>query len=190
MFDLRTTSALALASLVLAGPFAGALAQTANEGSAVVKSISACREIADEAERFACYDRVAGAIGKGETAIDQATKPPSVQERQEAQRKEFGKPAAPPPVARAAPPRRQAEAQRPVDTRVKQVVAKLEHISLTPDGRLLIVTDRDGAWVQTDHERFQNLPRPGAEIMIRRSPIGNYMCDIDRWHAARCRRLD
>lgn len=189
MFHLRT-AALALAGLALSLPSAGVLAQTAGEGSAVVKSISSCRQIADEAERFACYDRVAGAIGKGETAIDQAAKPPSVQERRDAGRREFGKPSAPPPIARPAPPLRQAQTQKPTDARVRQIVSKLEHISLTPDGRLLIVTATDGAWVQTDHERFQNLPHPGAEIMIRRSPIGNFMCDIDRWHAARCRRLD
>ncbi|MEO6341263.1 MAG: hypothetical protein ABIO39_14570 [Caulobacteraceae bacterium] len=164
-------------------------AQTAAEGSATVQSITQCRQIVEEAERFACYDRVAGAIGKGEAAINQAAQPPSVEQRRDVERREFGKPAAPPPIARPAP-QRKAEVQKPVDTRVNQIVGKLEHISRMSDGRLLIVTAADGAWVQTDHEQFQNLPRPGAQIMIRRTPIGNFMCDLDRWHPARCRRLE
>jgi len=168
-----------------------ALAQSTAEAPAVVQSITQCREIANEADRFACYDRVAGAIGKGEAAVNQAAKPPTPEARREVERREFGKPATPPPLARPAQvPAKRAEAQKPADTRVKQIVTKLEHISRIPDGRLLIVTANDGAWVQTDHEKFQNLPRRGAEIMIRQGAMGNFLCDLDRWHAARCKRLD
>jgi hypothetical protein len=190
MFQVRTAAASAFAGVALSIAPLGTLAQTTDEGSAVVKSITSCREITDEAQRFKCYDRVAGAIGKGEAAINQATKPPSTEEKREAERRKFGKTASPPAIVQATPKPRPAETRRPVQAEVNQIVGKLEHISLTSDGRLLIVTAADGTWVQTDHEHFQNLPRAGSQIMIRRSPLGNFMCDLDRWHAARCRRLD
>lgn len=182
----RLAAGLAGAGFVaLAAP---AIAQNAAEAPVVVQSITACRQIVDEAERFACYDRVAGAIGKGESAINQAAQPPTPAQRQETERREFGRPAAPPPIVRKPEPPKQAARAKP--KRADQVVSKLEHISKIPDGRLLIVTTDGGTWVQTDHERFQNLPRRGDEIMLRRGPLGNFLCDLDRWHAARCRRLD
>ena len=70
-----------------------------------------------------------------------------------------------------------------------QIQARLDHLSRTPTGQLILTTTEGAVWVLDDNSSSLQ-PALGSQILIRRGALGSLFCDLDRWRAIRCKRLE
>ena len=176
--SIKMSLALGLALSLQAGL---AAAQAANAGgdASLAQSMAACGRIGNTQQRVACYD-----------ALNQSATPASVEERREAKRRSFGinaphiaNPFAPPAAVK------QARAAARHEEGEDHILAKLDHSSRSPTGQLILTTTEGAVWLLDDASSPLE-PTRGSQIMIRRGAMGSLFCDLDRWHATRCKRLE
>ncbi len=174
-------AALALTAVALALT-APALAQSgrrdplAGERAAVLKQLSACRSIADETARLACYDEAAAAVDAAEAAGELV-----VMDRgqvREAKRSLFG-----------------------FDTSALSIFDRgdkpeqIDNVTLTVErafrgegGKWVIVMNDGQVWRQIDREQMYKDPKKGMKAEVRRASMGSYFMNIDGQRAIRARR--
>ncbi|HEX8623782.1 MAG TPA: hypothetical protein VF782_01755 [Allosphingosinicella sp.] len=144
--------------------------------SALFQALAACRAVADEKARLACYDsasaRLAEAVDKKELVVlDQ-------QEIRETRRSLFGFSLPNIPLFRGE--------GGGDDGKLETTIAGASRLE---GGRWQIRLE-DGAIWQTNETRL-NLsdPRPGQKIVIQRGTLGNYFLRIDGQRGVRGRRV-
>ena len=177
----KTSLALGMILTLAAG---AASAQPAAGDSALAQSMAACGQIANMQKRVACYD-----------ALNQRTQPPTPQAKVETKRRDFGfsvPKAIKPPNLLAAPAAAARLAKvRPADPAeegVNQITTRVDHTRRGPTGQLVLVTAEGSVWMlENDSPMLQ--PAKGAEVLIRRGSLGSLFCDLDRFRAIRCKRL-
>ena len=163
-----------LTACLVAGLAAPAFAQnrpTAPERPEVLNRLTACRTIADNAARLACFDTQVAALEAAEAAREIA-----VVDRQQIRRT-----------------RRSLFGLRLPDlgifsddsdddaedgAAVNEINSTLQSVYTNAQGRLVYSLADGGVWVQTEGRRGQQ-PRPGQAIRIRRGPLGSYMASVD-----------
>ena len=158
---------------------AGAVAKDRKIDTAAPKiftDVTACRTIADSAERLACYDRTVGALATAQETqnlyvADQET-------MREARRGLFG----------FNLPKVKLFGNDDISEDVKSIETTISAVSSGQRG--YIFTLEDGArWAQTDGA-YMDRPKPGAKIRIRRAALGSYMASIDGRVGFRIERLN
>ncbi len=182
-------------------------AQAASVDSAV---LAACRRIPETATRLECFDRLTDALTSQGTDAARAAAPVAVPAPPAPPAPTLApRPAAPtpPPVAAAvapapaaaapaAPSLRPAPAAAPTaalrpepvreQERLQEKDVKLTRVSRTGNGFLILGTEDEGTWVQTDGGRIDLEPAVGDTVNIRRAMFGSYLCRINDAKAVRC----
>ena len=173
-------SGFTLALLAFAAWVAGSAlqAQTAPrmDRPALMTELSACRAVAADAERLACYDRVAAALDQAETAGEVVV----VERTQitEARRALFGF------SLDALPLFTRGGGDAPIEA----IQSTLASASQGASGKWLFVLEDGSVWAQTDANALTRSPRPGARINIRQGAVGSYLLSVDGARSVRVRR--
>jgi hypothetical protein len=117
-------------------------------------TVEACRAIADDRQRLACYD----------AAIDAATRPPSAPQPASAQ-----------PTAPPSPPHvvKKAEPQPPPPDTLNALVTRVE---ANPLGRITVDLDNGERWSQTDTTPF--VLRVGDRVNVKHARFGSYLLEV------------
>lgn len=166
-----TTRTLLLVSALLATTSAADAQRrrtTAPERPAVLTQVTACRQVAGDAERLACYDRQVAALEAAEAAREIA-----VVDRQQIRRTRrslfgltlpdlgiFG-----------------GDADEGEDgAGVNEINSTVLTVGSGADGRMVFHLEDNSVWVQT--EGRQGFPRRGEAIRIRRGPLGSFLASI------------
>jgi hypothetical protein len=137
-----------------------ALAQPAN-----MASLLACKDIKNDHDRLACFDRLANSLANTQGKIEQLKSPSIVQKM----------PAKIAPVAQPNVVEQQEEFGLPAKTpaqeieRIQSVVAK---ISKTPFDKLIVTLDSGAVWQQSSGRAIKL--KKGEHIYIERGTIGSF----------------
>ena len=165
-------SRLAIAALAAAAA-TPALAQDIQdvtpERPEVIERITACRSIAESAERLACFDRAVTALEAAAAAREIA-----VVDREQvrrARRSLFGLRL--PDLGIFGDDDDEGEDS----AAIREITSTIASFYTGADGRMAFVLADGSVWVQTDGRRQR--PRRGEPIRVRRGPIGSYIASID-----------
>ena len=166
------------AAMTLASSASGAPSRPAKGAppSPIVDALTACRSIADNAARLACYDQASArfteAVGRGDVIVmDQ-------QEVKQTRRSLFGFSLPRLPLFRGDSGSDSDELNATVE-----VASPLGYDKY----RMRI---EDGAvWETTEGPSTMDAPHAGSEVVIKRGPLGSYMMRIDGQRAVRAKRV-
>ena len=174
---MRSVWIVPLAALALATP---ALAKDKEQPGApppVYQAVVDCREIADSAQRLACFDRTVGVrasatAGKDLVVLDRAT-------MRETRKGLFG----------FNLPRLKLFGGGSEDERdeVKEIEAGIAGLRSASDGFAIFTLDDGGTWKQTDGRDV--FAKVGDRIKIKRASLGSYMAMVGKKAGVRVMRL-
>jgi hypothetical protein len=168
---------LAVLAIITVG--CGSAAVVAADGGTtapLVRSVLACRGLADSAARLACFDNAVsdldGAIGRDEVVVvDKAT-------MREARRGIFG----------FSLPRIRLFQGGDAAEQIESIDATITGVGSNGEGGLLLTLDTGARWQQVDTE-YINRPKPGQKVTIRKATISGYMAKVENGRGFRVRRL-
>lgn len=173
-------SSFLLASTLLASSVAGAKSKpAAPSASPLVTAIDRCRQIADPAQRLACYDSAASALVSATSSGEV-----SVVDRGEVRKVRhslfgFNLPKIPFFFGDTTA----NEAQEKLDSTIKSV-------KVLNNGYYQIeIADNDAVWITTESSISFDQPRPGQKIEIVRGALGNYFLRINGQIGVRGKRV-
>ncbi|MFO6445813.1 hypothetical protein ACLBKU_01590 [Erythrobacter sp. NE805] len=174
----RSRALGALAALLLV-PGGAAWAQDGPDQGGAAKAVFACRAIASEAERLACYDREVGALEEAEKAervviVEQA-------EIREARRGLFGFTL---PKIGLFGKRDGTEAEE-----IDRVEEPLASFGFDASGRATFTLANGAKWLQIDNQAVLGTPKPGDVVRIESAALGSYRASIGGRRAIRVRRV-
>ena len=146
---------------------ASAAAKTPAPISPYINALEQCRQIADSAQRLACYDKAAPALvtasRSGEVnVVDRG-------QLRQARRSLFG--FAMPKLPFFSGDQSAGDTPDQIETTIKSVR------DLGYGKYRIVIAEGDAAW-ETTEESFRS-PRAGQKIVIRRGPMGSYFLRID-----------
>lgn len=171
-------SLLVLAAGLIAGSVAAQTQTVASQRPAAAQELSSCRSIAADAERLACYDRVAAAFDAAEQSGELL-----VMDRnqvRETRRALFGFSLNAAPLFARGGPQEEVEAIETTLTRVSEGAY----------GKWVFTLENGSVWQQIDSERLTRTPRPGMEIRVRQGAVGSYLLSVAGARSVRVRRQE
>lgn len=165
------TSAAALALLAAATPLRAAPPDRAP----LVKSLSACRSIADGAQRLACYDKAAAGLDEAEqrgdvVVIDRA-------QAAAAHREAFG----------LHVPSLDFVAKALAPGEMDRVSGVVQSARADASGRWTFALEDGAVWRMIDGDLLRP-PHPGSKVSIRRAALGSFMMNVDGQPGVRVHR--
>lgn len=172
-----------LLSAALAAAFAAAPAQADNDEEQlatpqVFNDLVACREIADDSQRLACYDRQVAAMQQAES--DESIIVVDREEVRQAERGLFG--------IRLPSIRLFGGSD---ENRVNEISATIANVSGSPRRGWTFRLDDGSLWMQTElRDQLSRDPRAGMPIVIRRAALGSFRAEIDGMRLIRVRRVE
>lgn len=148
----------------------------AQERPEVLAGLMACRGIADNAARLACFDRAAGVLDTAERTGEVV-----VLDREgvaETRRQLFGfeMPSLP----------RLFGAEGAVE--INSIDSTLQSASLVGEGRWVFRLADGSVWRQIDSERVRFENRPGQPVEVRKASLGSFLMTVGGSRAVRVRR--
>lgn len=149
------------------------------QGSPLVTAIDRCRQIAEPAQRLACFDNAAGALVRATTSGEV-----SVVDRTEVRRVRrslFG--FTMPRLPFFSGDTTAAEMQDQLDSTITSVRA------LNNGYYRLVIADNGAVWETNDSSVSFDPPRAGQKITILRGPLGSYFLRINGQVGVRGRRV-
>lgn len=147
--------------------------------SPYISALEQCRQIADDAQRLACYDRTAPALvtasKSGEVnVVDRG-------QLKQARRSLFG--FSMPKLPFFAGDQSASDTPDQIETTIKSAR------DLGYGMYRIVITDGDAVWETTESSMRLNEPRAGQKIVIRRGPLGSYFLRIDGQAGVKGRRV-
>lgn len=178
---LRALATIAVLQQVLSG---AVLAEEPNKAGqpGVAAVLFACRSIADNAERLACYDREVGALQQAEASdkvviVDQ-------EQIREARRGLFG----------FTLPKLGLFSGRDDDDAETEEIREIEDTLATfrfdAAGRATFSLGNGARWTQIDNTAVLGEPKPGDPVRIESAALGSYKASIGGRRAIRVKRLN
>ncbi|GLS00946.1 hypothetical protein GCM10007859_09560 [Brevundimonas denitrificans] len=151
-------------------------AAPAQERPETLARLMACRGIADNTARLACFDTAAGALDTAErqgdvVVIDRAGVA-------ETRRQLFGFEM--PSLPRLFGPEGAAE--------IEAIESTLQGASLVGEGRWVFRLEDGSVWRQIDSERVRFQNRPGQPVRVRKATLGSFLLTVGDSRAVRVRR--
>lgn len=148
----------------------------AQERPETLARLMACRSVADNVARLACFDAAAGALDTAERAgevvvIDRAGVA-------ETRRQLFGFEM--PSLPRLFGPEGAGE--------IDSIDSTLQSAALVGEGRWVFRLADGSVWRQIDSERVRFTNRPGQEVRVRKASLGSFLLTVDGSRAVRVRR--
>ena len=138
----------------------------------------ACRSIADNSQRLACYDREAGVVGTASARGDLVVM--SREEIRKTRRSLFG--LSLPDLSVFGGGNLPGDSDS-LDTTIK-------YARQGPDGKWLFVLAEGGQWVQIDSRDFIVDPAPGQSVRIKQGALGSYMMSVDKQTGVKVHRVN
>lgn len=165
--------------LILAG--AAASGATAQDGAgaprpAALQALVACREVAADGARLACFDRAAAALDAAEQSGEVVVVD---RERVRATRRDlfgFDLPSIAAFTGRGV--------EEPADESIQSTLVSASSIN----GQWVVTLENGSTWRQIDTGRPSIRTRPGTEVRIRRAAMGSYLMSVDGSRGIRVRR--
>ena len=141
-----------------------------------LERLTACRSIADNTARLACFDTAAGALDTAQrqgdlVVIDRAGVA-------ETRRQLFGFEM--PSLPRLFGPEGSVE--------IDSIESTLQSASLVGEGRWVFRLADGSVWRQIDSERVRFQNRPGQTVRVRKASLGSFLLTVDDSRAVRVRR--
>lgn len=164
------------AGLALCAPVA-ALAQQPQARPEALKRLTACRSVAGESERLACYDREVAAVDAAEARKDLVVV--DREQLKKTRRTLFGL---------SLPNLSVFGDDSPDQEGVSRIESRIKSLSQTPDGKWVFVLEDGAQWLQSDSRNLSMDPRVGQPIVIRKAAIGSYLANVNKQIAIRVRR--
>jgi hypothetical protein len=174
-FAARAMASLAVWLLSLSAP-ARAAAPPPTAPAPAVQSVLACRSIAEDAARLACFDKSVAAMGAAQTTGDLLTL--DREQRRAVRRQAFG--LSLPAFTLFDKGEKPDEANRLTAT----VVAARQD----PYGKWIIRLQDGATWVQTDSNDIPRSPHPGSTVVISTGMLGSFFMKVDGQQAVRAQR--
>jgi hypothetical protein len=163
---------------VVALGLAGA-AFAADEPPAAIKALSACRTIADNAQRLACYDREAGAlvqsVERNETVVLDK------QEVRKTKRSLFGFSLPKLPFFGGD---KDPDKEEPEFTQIETPIKTVRNIGY---GKFRFTIDDGAQWETT--EGINAFPKPGEKVVIKKGLMGSYFIKFEGSRSVKGRRI-
>lgn len=165
--------------ILLALP-AVAPAQDTGGATRGVDMFNQCAEVANDAERLACFDRVtremrAATRPSGSAAT--STRPITPQQSAQREREDFG--------LDPAKVKQQSSQPKPI----KQIRARLAAAKVVGPGYWTFLLDDGAIWQMSELERNFQPPRPGETVRVRRGVLGGFLLDTGRQTPVRVKRI-
>ncbi len=178
MTAFRRRASFAFSLFIAAAAATGALAAPVAERTraAVLQSLTACRGIAEAAERLACYDKAAASLEQAEAKGEVV-----VVDREQAQavrRQAFG----------FALPSLALLGGGADDGSADEVTAKAAAVRRGPSGKWIVQLEDGAVWSQTDTMELPRDPKAGMAVTIRKAALGGFMLSAGGQRSFRARR--
>ena len=146
----------------------------------VLNRLTACRAIADNAQRLACFDQGVAALEAAEQAREIAVV--DTQQIRRTRRSLFGLRL--PDLGIFGD-----DDDDPEDgAAINEINSTIQAITSGADGRMHFVLAEGGVWAVTEGRRGRP-PRSGQPIKIRRGPLGSYIASVDERPGVRVIRI-
>jgi hypothetical protein len=165
-----------LAALAAVSALSGQAAAVQQERPETLAQLMACRAVAENAARLACFDAAAGALDTAERSgdvvvIDRAGVA-------ETRRQLFGFQM--PTLPRLFGPEGGAE--------LDSIASTLQGAALVGEGRWVFRLADGSVWRQIDSERVRFQNRPGQAVEVRKASLGSFLLTVGDSRAVRVRR--
>lgn len=166
------TSTILIAAAIIASPAVAQERVRATQFQALVS----CRALTDGAQRLACFDREAAAIDAAEARRDIVVV--DRQQLRSTRRQVFGLTLPAIPFFNDDKDGNEEEA----------FVAPIKSVRTTRDGKW-VIGFAEAIWQATEVSNYQDMPRVGEAVTIRRGPLGSYKMSVAGRSAVRATRL-
>lgn len=146
--------------------------------AAVIDKLAACRQIAGDVERLACYDAAASALEQAEAKGDVV-----VIDREQARqvrRQAFG--FSLPSLSMF----ERGEEKEELDS----IETTITSARQDPTGKWILRLENGATWSQVDVNGPSRTPKAGLPVKIRKASMGSFLLSIDGGRAYRARRTD
>ncbi len=174
----------------------GGIASAQQPAGGTGATISDCRLIQDEHARLLCYDQLPGAAPAPASAGKPKPQAPvsGVAESPEAAAPPVRPPAPVQQINPAAQNNPYKDYGLPASERggakpPNSITVKVAQTGLSGNRKLRITTTEGMVWEQTVGV-VPEAPAPGTVIVIRNGSVGGHWCQINKWTAVRCQRVD
>ncbi|NEX91477.1 hypothetical protein [Caulobacter sp. 17J65-9] len=171
--------ALAASAALLAG--AARAEAPAPARADVLQKLSACRGLAEDAARLACFDAATAAMDAAEKKGDLV-----VMDRgqiREAKRQAFGL-----ELGGAFRIFDRASADGGKSEEIDEVTLTVARASRDREGHWVLTATDGQVWRQIDGERVNEAPKQGSKMEIRKASLGSFFLKVDGQRAIRARR--
>ncbi len=175
----------ALASASLAGAFVFAAPSQAQDDTTpdfdtpeLVAQLFACRDIADDSERLACFDREVSAMQGA-----QESKELVIVEKEQVEQTRKG-------LFGFALPKIGLFKGDGGEDEISDLETTLVSARRMNNGRYSFVVEGGARWIQTDKTPVLRTPKAGDPVTIKKGAIGSYMVKFGKARAFRARRVE
>lgn len=146
------------------------------EAPAAFKDLVACRQIAENAARLACYDRQVASLDQAQSQGDLVVA--DRKQVKEAQRDLFGY---------SIPKSNLLGTDK--EEPISQLEAVIASVRQAPRGGWRLVLENGSVWDQIDTEVLAVDPRSGGKVVIKRAAFGSYQARINGQPPIKVRRV-
>lgn len=168
---------LLIAALLGATPAASANAQKAPQGPNAMDRALACRSLAEQSARLACYDREVAALASARERKDLVVLDRS--QMRETRRSVFG----------LTIPRLAIFGGDEDGDGVDRLETTITRVRQNPYGKWLLTVKEGSVWMQIDSRELSFPPVVGDRIVIRRAALGSFLANVRGQSAIRLKRI-
>lgn len=166
------------ATMMCAAPAASAPKQQEGPPPAQVTSVLACRQVSDSAERLACYDRAAAALGDAVAKRDLV-----VFDRESVRKTKRG-------LFGFSIPNLGIFGDEDGGVEVKQIDGVIAGLGRNADGGFIFRLADGGRWTQMDSKPIALEPRSGDKVVIKKGALGSYLMSIAKQPGVKVKRIN
>lgn len=142
---------------------------------AQIRELYACREIADAAQRLACFDREVGELSAADAAREI-----TFTDRETARKTRRG-------LFGFSFPKLGGIFGGDEDE-IKEIETTIRAVSMDRSGQYTLVMEDDAVWSQIDTTRLPRQPKPGQKVKIKTATMGSYFATIEGGRTIRMKR--
>lgn len=171
----RIVAAVAVIGCLIVTP---ASAKDKDKGAtrpAQIEQLYACRDIADPAQRLACFDREVGSLASAEAARDIV-----FTDRETAKKARKG-------LFGFSFPKLGDIFGGDEDDQIKEIDTVIKSVSVDRSGKYILTMEDGAVWSQIDASGARQ-PKPGQKIHIKVASMGSYFASIEGGRSIRIKR--
>ena len=166
------------ATMLITTPAMPAPRQPDGPPPAQVSAVLACRQVADNADRLACYDRAAGTLGEAVAKRELV-----VFDRDSVRKTKRG-------LFGFSIPNLGIFGDEDDAVEVKQVDGVIAGVGRNADGGIIVKLADGSRWTQMDGKVFAIEPRSGDKVVIKKGALGSYMMSVARQPGIKVKRIN